>query len=275
VTPGLLNALFHEGELFMARTLWDGALSELLTSQNAYVNDQIAMPIYGVTAPTRVDADGFGLVELPADRAGLLTSSPFLTSRSRPDGASVVGRGLTINATLMCQVNPPFPEGDGGFTPEDITNTVGLTEREQAEYRAERPLCAGCHVQFDAFGLVLDSYDAVGRFRTMDREGRPIDPVVALPEVLDGQVVASAAEMAAAIVESGRFEACLAMNLVNFAFMEESQGSVRVLPPNEPASSCAVEDVVRAARAGGELTFASLVTEIARSRVLRYRRVTP
>ena len=136
-------------------------------------------------------------------------------------------------------------------------------------------MCGGCHVQFDAFGLALDIFDSIGRARTADLEGRPIDPAVALPEIFDGRRVSGPAEMAAVLAESGRFDACLAMNLMNFAFADETQGSARAASPAGPASGCAVRDVVRDAGANGAVSFSSLVTEIARSRSLRVRRNTP
>src|SRR5262249_8185016 len=112
VTSALLASIYREGELFMRNTLWDAPLSELLTTRRAYVSERTAMPIYGVPPPSDVDADGFGPVALPEIRSGLLTSSPFLGSRARPDGTSAVARGLAINAALLCAINPPFPEAD-------------------------------------------------------------------------------------------------------------------------------------------------------------------
>jgi hypothetical protein len=271
VTTGLLNSIHHEGELFFRNMLWDGAVTGLLTTRRAWVNNQVAMPIYGV--PTAApDPNVFEPVELPENRAGVLTSSPFLTAGSRPDRTSPVARGLRINAAILCQENPPF------FDDEPLSgvgSTAALSEREKAEYRAAHALCAGCHAQFDAFGLALESFDSIGRFRTVDLEGRPIDTRVTLPDILEGRVVSGAAELARVIAESGHFEPCLAMNLMNFAFADISQGGARAPSPQPPAASCAVEDVVRAARASGEVSFSALVTEIARSRALRFRRVTP
>lgn len=37
------------------------------------------------------------------------------------------------------------------------------------------PRCAGCHVRVDPFGFSLEAYDAIGRARTKDLAGRPID----------------------------------------------------------------------------------------------------
>ena len=263
--------MYREAELFFQHTLWDGPLADLLTSRRAFVNNRIAMPIYGVAPPTVVDADGFGEVELPELRAGLLTSSPFLVSRSRPDGPSVVGRGLAVNAAFACQENPIFPEGDLPDSQPD----PDASEREKAAWRAEQALCGGCHVQFDAYGLALDVFDSVGRFRETDPEGRLIDPAVVLPDIFEGRTVSNAAEMASVIAESHVFKACVAMNYLNFAFADLSQGNARAPSPDPPATSCVVEDVVRAYEEAGDPSFAGLVLQIARSRALRMRRGEP
>jgi hypothetical protein len=272
VDSGLLVSMRREAELFFAETLWNGELNGLLTSRRAFVNDRIAMPIYGIRGPTNLDADGFGAVELPEVRAGLLTSAPFLTSRSRSNGPSVVGRGLAVNAAIACQDNPLFPEGENL---PDMQPDPNATERQKAAWRAEQPLCGGCHVIFDPYGLALDVFDGVGRYRQVDAQGRPIDPVVALPEIFGGRTVSGPAEMAAVIAESHVFKACVAMNYMNYAFADESQGSARAPAPDQPATSCVVEDVVRAFDEAGDPSFSGLLVQIARSRALRVRRGEP
>ncbi|HVR18829.1 MAG TPA: DUF1592 domain-containing protein, partial [Polyangiaceae bacterium] len=177
VTGGLTTSMIREGELFLANTLWAGTLGDLVTSRRTWVNSQIAMPIYGVSVAS-TDPNTFTEIMLPEDRMGLLTLSPFLTSRTRPDGASVVGRGLAVNAALVCSVNPAFPEGNTTVT-DAIAAQASWNEKQKADFRADPANgalgCPGCHAQFDAMGLVLEHYDAVGRFRTMDLKGNNID----------------------------------------------------------------------------------------------------
>ena len=70
VTAGMESSIFHEGELFMKNLLWSGPLDELLTSRQTWTSAAIATQIYGVAAPTEVDADGFGPVELAGRSLG-------------------------------------------------------------------------------------------------------------------------------------------------------------------------------------------------------------
>lgn len=269
VTRELLGDIYREGELFLQDRLWHGTLGELLTSRRTFVNEALASSIYDIDPPTVLDANGFGAVELPENRAGILTLSAFLTSKSRPTGVSVVGRGLVVNSMLACAVNPPFPEA-GPLTPPDPV-PPNATEREKAEIRAEDETCRDCHVQFDAFGLALDEFDGIGRHRTTDLAGRPIDPAVTLPDTFDGARVSGAAEMAAVIASSERFKACMVMHVMEFALADVSQGGVRAQAPAEPAQSCAVADTVRAFEERTDGSFAAMITEIARAPALRLR----
>ena len=77
-----------------------------------------------------------------------------------------------------------------------IEALAGESELVKAGYRASTPRCAGCHLGFDPFGMVLEPYDAVGRLRTEDLEGRPIDAswtTTVLPESVGGATVTNAA----------------------------------------------------------------------------------
>ena len=38
-----------------------------------------------------------------------------------------------------------------------------------------------CHTHFDSLGMALEGFDPIGRARTKDLAGRPIDNVVVLP----------------------------------------------------------------------------------------------
>src|SRR5690606_39319105 len=83
--------------------------------------------------------------------------------------------------------------------------------------------CSGCHLVFDAYGLALDAYDIVGRYRTTDPEGRPIDPSVVLPPLFDNEMAGSAVEMQEKIATNPGFDACFSRNMMNWALAEGSQ----------------------------------------------------
>lgn len=273
-TSAVRGAMHRESQLFLANTLWSGPFSALLTSRRAAIDASLA-PFYGLDAfpPTgaKPDAEGFALVDLPDVRAGLLTQLGYLTARARPESASVVQRGLLVNAQILCGENPPFPDGIQGAI-QAIPNLAEASEREKAEYRATTSPCATCHTLFDAYGLALGHFDLLGRYVTTDPQSRPIDSAVTLPPLAGGQKVQSAAEMAQILAASPAFRDCLTKNMLLYALAE--------LPRNTAGASslkvngCAIRRVSDDLAVSGA-TFSELVTGIASSDTLRLRAADP
>lgn len=259
-TNGIRNSMYHEGELFLQNVLWSGGkLSELLLSRKAYVNASLAS-LYGVPFPaagTTLDADMFGAVDLPANRSGLVTQVAFLTTRSRPDSTSVVGRGLLIKKAFLCTDTPPPPESIAAAIEEAERVLANASEREKSNYRTTTAPCNGCHLGFDAYGLTLDTYDIIGRYRAMDAQGRAIDPAVTLPAQIGGAMAKDAVEMAQKLVESGAFSKCMGTNLLNYALADVSAGAATL-------DSCAVDEVQKSF-ATTDQSFAALVKAVATS----------
>jgi hypothetical protein len=262
---GLRNSMEHETDLFLQDTLWNGKVTDLLTSKTSYLNATLA-PFYGATAPpaSAQDADGFGKVTLPANRAGILTQGGFLVARARPMAGSVVGRGLLVNAAFLCATNPAFPSNLATTIDAVKTQLMNETERAKSDYRRMTAPCSGCHPNFDPYGLVLENYDGIGQYRTMDEQGRPIDTSVTLPPLAGGVAVNNAIEMGAALANGGAFANCVAKNLLNFALAET---------PATPlvTNACAIRNVSDTFTASSDGTFSSLVRGIAVSPTLASR----
>ncbi len=265
LTDGVKASMIHEGELFLENTLWGGSLNDLLLSRQSVVNEGLA-EIYGI-APfpqpgTTPDADGFAPVELPEDRAGIATMPGFLSSRSKPEGTSVVGRGLLIKNALLCTDTPP--------PPANIAETLAAleeeappneTERDKAVYRANAAECAGCHTTFDPYGLALENYDVVGRWRTEYEfeDGSPpvtIDASVTLPDQIGGGMAVGMADVVQQITSSETFAKCMGRNLLNYALADTSAGSAQI-------TSCSTQRVADAYAAEPEKTFSSLIKAVA------------
>lgn len=259
-TNGLKSAAYTESERFIAANLWSGPLAGLLTSKKTQINQALAT-IYGITtfppAGVMLDANMFAPVDLPANRAGILTQVAFLAAKSRQEEASVVGRGLQINAALMCAKNPPFPEDQA--TKDAITaagvSLANATEREKADYRAKTVPCLGCHTNIDPYGLVLENYDLIGRYQTTDHAGRPVNTALTLPPGAGSLAVTDAVDMATKLASGNAFVSCVAKNMINWALMEGSS-----LTPG----SCAAQGVVAAFNAGDK-SFSKLLSEVAAS----------
>jgi hypothetical protein len=235
---GIRESSYRESELFFTKTLWNGPLAGLLTAKKSSINTTLAA-LYGITLPTvPADETTFVEVDLPANRAGLMTQAGFLASNSRPDIPSAVARGLVVNAALLCATNPSFPEDEGtlGKIADAKAALVNATARAQSEYRTTTPACLGCHQNFDAYGLALENYDAIGRYRTVDPQGRPIDASVTLPASAGGGVAKDTIDMETQVANAAGFASCVAKNMLNWALAEGSA----LTPTSCPATAVAV-----------------------------------
>ena len=93
-------------------------------------------------------------------------------------------------------------------------------------------LCLSCHTQFADLGYVLESFDALGRFRTSEKvfdeqTGRqlaelPIDSTgVARVEPGDTALVSGPVDLNARIAASGKVDACLSGNYFRYALRRQ------------------------------------------------------
>ncbi|WP_437786792.1 DUF1592 domain-containing protein [Sorangium sp. So ce1097] len=259
-TPALQASMFHETELLLDELLWNrGAdVSTLLTSRETFVNGPLA-EVYGVEH-TGAEPEEFVKVVLPAhERAGILTQPGLLAALSRTDNTSVVARGLFVRGALLCMGKIPSPpEALAGAIEELLA--ADMTERERAEARAGEATCAACHKQFDAFGLLLESYDPVGRYRET-LKGEPIDARVDLTGMgdLDG-AYASAVEFADTVAETDGFAACVTRHLLTYGTDDEALSPLH----------CQVQRVIEALP-DGQRTLPSIVKAIATSPALTER----
>ena len=218
----LQSSMYSETTTFMEDFLWGqpGSLGDLLTSTRTFVDPGLAQ-FYGVTYPGAAGSKTFMPVELPKDqRAGVLTQASLLSIKAGPDNTSVIFRGLFLHDKVLC-----LPE----LAPPQDASTLMLiaqqemgadTELQKAEYRKKTSPCRGCHAQFDPFGLTLESFDGIGRYRTQDETGVAIDPSVDLSVFkgygLDGKV-SGIVELAKQVRATGRFETCLTSQIMTYA----------------------------------------------------------
>jgi Protein of unknown function (DUF1592)/Protein of unknown function (DUF1588)/Protein of unknown function (DUF1595) len=236
-TKGLREAMYHEGELFLRRTLWQAPLGDLLVSRVGYANAELA-PIYGLAEfpppGSKPDADGFVELELPGERSGLLTQPAFLTLRSRPDTASIVSRGLQVRSAFTPAEALPLPETFNARDEEELKalqdaeleRNPDITPRRYSELRSMVTTCNECHEKFDAYGIVLESFDFIGRFRESYAGGTPVDPAVQLPAEVGGGFVNDATELAQYLDARGTLPIALAQALYQYALSDLSSTKV-------------------------------------------------
>lgn len=188
----------------------DADIRGIFGTRTTFVNEELAL-LYGVEAPG-ASPIAFVPVELPADgpRVGLLTLGAFLTMNAHETETSPTLRGKFVRERVLCQsVMPPPPDVDTTIPDTGDSQTL----RERLEQHALNPACAGCHSFIDPPGLLFENFDSLGVYRTVDRNGFPIDAT----GDLDGQPLANATELGPILAEDPRVGKCVATQLFRHA----------------------------------------------------------
>jgi len=179
----LKNDLVTEAQTFITSVLLENRpLVELLTSDQTYLNDRVARH-YGMT---NITGSQFRWVKLTdKNRLGLLGKGAVLIKTSYPNRTSPVLRGAwVLDKIIGTPPTPPPPGVETDLTPKQ--GETPKTVRARLEQHRDNATCRQCHGVIDPMGLALENFDAVGQFRTVDRqaENAPIDVSTVLPSGL-------------------------------------------------------------------------------------------
>jgi hypothetical protein len=263
-----------ETQMFLDHVLWKEDLSGLLLSRRAFLNTNLASNIYALDPPPAGSSiTTFAETALPiAERSGLLTNPGFLTVASPADPHhALVPRGLLVASLFLCRPRPPV-HPDGLRDPSSKPFSA-QTSQEQVATRGVVP-CNACHPQFDPYGLALDNYDGIGRYRTIDDLGQPVDAHAQLPADLGGFEVANAVELAQALSTKPEFTSCMARALLQYA-MVDAATTVEVPLSSAHQSGCATADLVQRYQTAGGSTFTDLVRATVAAPAFGVRRAAP
>ncbi len=278
-SAGLLADMRIEEQKFLDNALWSGNLTDLLLSRTTFLNTGLASAIYNVPAPTGATATNFAQATLPMDkRAGFLTNAAFITSRGRSDGRGmVVPRGKAIAAAVLCMPPPSPPDTIMGAITAAKAAFDTQTGQQQVASRNAIPLCASCHINFDPYGLVLENYDTLGRWRDTDPDlaGMPvIDASTNLPAALGGERVTNAVDLAQKLAASPAFTNCMARTMLQYALVDLDTAPVE-LPLLPETAGCASADVASKYNNATSKTFTELVRATTATPAFALRRAVP
>ena len=191
-TPAVRDALAEEPVQFLKDLLVnDRPVADVMDADAVVVNDVVAQfyEIPGVSGPEwrRVEqVSTYG-------RGGVLGLGAVLAKQSAASRTSPVKRGAWV-IQLLGERLPKVPPG---VPPLPETPPDGLSVREITERHRQDAACAGCHLRIDPYGMTLEQFDAVGRWRPADelkpgdaqattRDGVQIDGFVGLRDYIAG-----------------------------------------------------------------------------------------
>ncbi len=152
---------------------------ELLTSNQTFVNNRLARQ-YGIDGPS---TSAFKEVTLAdPNRFGLLGKAAVLMRTSYADRTSPVLRGAWVLDKLL-GTPPTEPPPNVGSNLAEQSAEAPKTVRERLEQHRDKATCKQCHGVIDPTGLALENFDAIGLYRTTDRQANnaAIDASTVLP----------------------------------------------------------------------------------------------
>jgi hypothetical protein len=246
-TPELYDDAVWEVEQLVGHYTFDtrGSYPELLASDLIVTRSPRLAKLYGVEP-----WDGRSVPRSfpEGQRSGLFTRAAVLISGSH--ATNPFHRGAFVRRRLLCEpIEPPAQR-----PPEAFVLPVfdpGASTRSRYEHKVENGGCKGCHDLFSPYGYALEAYDALGRYRQVERliddagnaHGRvPIDAAVTValtPEQTlraDGPV-----ELSRTLAGSSIASACFARQYFRFTFRRMET----------EADACALEAILRSLKMDG------------------------
>jgi len=254
----LKQAMARETELFFDSIRTDdGSVLTLLDADYTFLNDRLARH-YGISG---VNGSDFRRVSLPADspRRGLFGKASILTVTSVPTRTSPVKRGKWLLDNVLGTPPPPPPANVPPLGEQKQDDGRVLTVREMMAKHRSNPVCAGCHSVIDPVGFALEQFDAVGKWREVDRTFAAIDPAGTMP---DGAKFGTLADFRSLVIGNpGPFIRTFTEKLLIYGLGR----------PFEAYDAPAVRQVMKGASANGH-RFADLVVGIVKSAPFQMRR---
>ena len=233
--------------------------TDFLTKDVNYLTAPLA-GIYGIpnvtsTTPVRT--------EYAADnRSGFLGLVGFLSVSSVDRRSSPTLRGKWVLLNLLCAPPPP-PPADVPLLEAGAVDPDKASVREVLEAHRAAPACNACHSIMDPFGLALEQYDGIGKFRTAYPDMSAIDPATELPmstSFPDGVKFSGLSGTADVVKKDARFQTCVTEKLYTY-------GLGRSLSTEDKANSAAVTKTWQT----GELSLNKLLHTLTTAEAFRNR----
>ncbi len=169
-------------ELFLDEVVWSEASDyrQLLSADYLLLNGRLRQ-LYGIPEPAAPDASSavsggapeFERTTAPdQQRSGVLTHPYLLSAFAYHNNTSPIHRGVFLTRNIVGRSLKPPPIAvafkNDEFAPD-------LTMREKITQLTKDSNCQSCHSVINPLGFALEHYDALGRWRTAERNQRPVD----------------------------------------------------------------------------------------------------
>ena len=180
MTAAMRQAMYDEVRLFFESIVRENqSVIRFVDGDYTYLNGTLA-GIYGLEKS--VKGPEMRRVRLSdGNRGGVLGMPAVLAATSFPNRTSPVKRGVWVLEQVLGEHVPAAPPNVPALDQQDQTTATSLTVRQRTELHRTNPVCANCHQILDPIGFGLENFDAIGRWRDRDNNGKPIDAAGELP----------------------------------------------------------------------------------------------
>jgi hypothetical protein len=211
-TPTLAAAMAEEVYEYFGEFLRsERSFMEFLTADVNFVDEELAA-LYGMEPPPN---DAWARVEDADDaRKGFFGLGAFLSMSSYEYRTAPTLRGRWILINLLC--TPP-QDPPGGIPPLDSdpgsSDASEGNVRERLEKHREDPTCARCHAALDPYGIALENFDGIGKYRDEYRSGDPVD---ASTVTITGESFTGLDGLAEVVAQKPQFTTCIASKVFTY-----------------------------------------------------------
>jgi hypothetical protein len=172
--PGFDEALIADLRVSLDLLLDDIVWSDASDFRQLFLRDELPMSprmaaFYGAAV---ADGADFENVVFEADRRGGVLSHPYLLAGfAYTDTSSPIHRGVFLARNVLGRILNPPPIAVSPLPPEIHPD---LTTRDRVDVQTSAAMCVKCHGMINSLGFSLEHFDAVGRFRDIEK-GQPIN----------------------------------------------------------------------------------------------------
>lgn len=180
MTAALRAAMHTELRMFFESILRENrGVVSFVNSDYTFLNEPLAR-VYGLEKS--VTGPEMRRVRLTdPNRGGVLGMPGTLAMTSFAERTSPVKRGVWVLEQVLGEHIPPAPANVPALENQNKQQVAKMTLRQRTELHRTDPACMNCHKTLDPIGFGLENFNAIGRWRTQDDAGGPIDAAGELP----------------------------------------------------------------------------------------------
>jgi hypothetical protein len=204
-----------------------GSIAALFTTTRFVVNPIVAKLLGRSTSGT-----GLQMVDVAGSpqRVGFLSHPGMIAGMGDSAVGSFVNRGKYLMERLLCRNPAAVPDALAAEIESFNADTSGLNEHERSAIRAMRPVCWGCHLQFEPLAFGFSRFDGAGRYvGETDAAGKPLplDGSVPTGETPEPKYTDVPSYMQA-LAQSPVVQTCMTEHFIEFATARSSDALGRM-----------------------------------------------